>query len=74
MSSSPFGKKLEYNTIDDFYLEEMSRDIDIALTTLKRMENMLDKMRERTEVRNWIFQASGLVKLVRRDLFPDNDK
>jgi hypothetical protein len=73
MSSSPFGKKLEYNTIDDFYLEEMGRDIEIALTTLKRMLNMLDKMKERTDVKNWLFQASGLVKLVKADLFPDDE-
>jgi hypothetical protein len=62
-------RKFTYNTIEDFYMEELYRDMGITMTTIGQMLNLLDKMNKEAEKR-CIYEACTHLSHLRERLFP----
>jgi hypothetical protein len=72
--SNPWGqKKIVYNTVEDFYREEVGREIGIIMTACGRLAKMLDKL-EKTDEKSMVFRATGQIACLRSAMFPEDDE
>jgi hypothetical protein len=72
--SNPWGaklpeKKFTYNTIEDFYKEELYRDLGITMASINRMMNMLDKLNREAD-KKFLYEASTQISRLRERVFP----
>jgi hypothetical protein len=72
--ANPWGykmpeKKFSYNTIEDFYMEELHRDLGITMAGIGRMLNMLDKLNKEAD-KKYIYEACTHLSRLRDSVFP----
>jgi hypothetical protein len=72
--SNPWGatlpeKKFTYNTIEDFYKEELYRDLGITMASIHRMMNMLDKLNREAD-KKFLYEACIHLSHLRERVFP----
>jgi DNA-binding transcriptional regulator GbsR (MarR family) len=72
--SNPWGKRVPvkkygYNTVEDFYKEELDRDIDITKASIARMLNMLDKLCREHE-KKYLYEMLTQIHRLKESLFP----